>query len=122
MIWSEYASTRPHVAAESPAHEAAKILIRNREALLSDAAGWLYAEGYDLMSIQDMDAALRRVVIFLLNSNGSSVGGDEANQHHVADLLTYLDARMCVPRDMGNPPATSIRDLLRSVTAVVERV
>lgn len=32
---------------------------------------------------------------------------------HVEALLAYLDARLCVPRDMGAPPAAALRALSR---------
>jgi glutathione S-transferase len=111
ILWSQFASKRPYVAS-TPGKEAASGLVRNHKAILVDAANWMDEEGYEIPSDEDLDTALRQIVV-LLSTNGEV----QENNETIVTLLTYLDNRLCVPRDMGILPATSIRKLFRTANA-----
>jgi len=111
--WEAFAASRPHVAA-SPAEEAAARLTRNRAAVAADAVRrGVLGEG-------QVDGALREVAEALV-AHAAEAEAAEAEAETAAAaatpsaeavaLLRYLDARMCVPRDMGAPAAAAIRSL-----------
>jgi glutathione S-transferase len=109
--WSAYAATRPHVA-PSAAAEAASTVVRNRDAILADVA-----KRQPLSDGAGADAALRAVADLLLLTSGGSDGGGGGDggasraTAGVGALASFLDTRMCVPRDMGAPAAAVLKRL-----------
>jgi glutathione S-transferase len=101
-VWKAYASTRPHVAV-SRELECVSFHVRNRDAILEQAAKVLTN-----MSQEELDQALREVLTTLLEGGSSSVTGLSGNAR---DITAFLDERLCVPRDMGVLPATTLRTL-----------
>ena len=95
-IWDDYAATRDYVAS-TPAREAAAAVVRNRDALVADAARF---------GVDDAEGGLLAVAAAL--HEGAALGDDAAGRRGAA----YLDDRLCVPRDMGAPAAAAIRALL----------
>ena len=96
-IWADYADARPYVAA-SAAAEAASVVVRNRAAILADA---------DRFGVQDAEPGLLAVAAALFD--GAPLDDGDAAAKGVA---TYLDDRLCVPRDLGAPSAAALRKLL----------
>lgn len=121
--WREYAKPRPWVA-ESPAAEAAAAIVRNRHAIVRDAQAYgALASGKEGGADEaEYDLALRAVATMLSaapdatdqplkEEGGGGMRGTEATVAGAAALAAYLDDRLCVPRDMGAPPALAIRQL-----------
>ena len=129
-VWSEYAASRPYVA-PTPAKEAASIVLRNRAAIIVDATKRkALAAGGEAAA----ETALRAIA-FLLSEGvpaaaspeqRSDERGDEAAGEAAwadalqrvaaarliddsAALAAFLDRRICVPRDMGAPPASRLK-------------
>ena len=130
-LWASYAAGRPHVA-PSAALEAAAMLMRNVEAVTRDAIQYraLPADS----SASDYDDALRMLVAILMaedsgaegraegslyGATGSVSDGDGAvSAMAVSAMASYLDDRICVPRDMGAPPAAAIREVRARFSAL----
>ena len=105
-VWNQYARTRPHVA-ESPELECAAYYVRNRATIITQAAADIAT-----MSENEIESALLEVLGALLESGGvddpsvvSSLSGN------ARELASYLEERLCVPRDMGALPAAALRTL-----------
>ena len=47
-------------------------------------------------------------------------GGGYERTPGVAAFAAYLDARLCVPRDMGGPPAEELRKLHRRLNGPID--
>ena len=114
-LWKEYISSRPYLAS-TPEEEAASILCRNRKALTTDTMKRI---GKDLFENNetDMDTTLRQLAYVLIEkgktgqiSNVQESLGMESMEA-VASLASFLDERMCVPRDMGEPCAAAFKAL-----------
>ena len=113
--WRAYAASRPDTAA-SPALQAAATIIANRQAIVADARQRPTAYGsvpyiHEAFSATEIDAALR-VLASLLSTSDTD---EEDQRWHwavatpaVDAVAAYLDERVCVPRDMGAPPAAEI--------------
>eukprot|EP00962_Isochrysis_galbana_P051312 scaffold22691_cov101-Isochrysis_galbana.AAC.4 len=105
--WQAYATERPHVA-ESAAAEAAVTMLRNRQAVLQDAA-----RRAGLGDREELDPALRILVGLLAREGGA--GEDDVRVARqiptVGRLAAFLAQRMCVPRDMGAPAAAALQRL-----------
>ena len=101
-LWEAFHSTRPYLAS-SPGKEAASVLLTNRDAIMQDT---LKRAGLSLRELgeEKIDVSMRALaeicstdqeliddIDFILEA----VDG-------VGDLATFLDSRMCVPRDMGS--------------------
>ena len=113
-LWAEYARERPHVA-PSAAAEAAAALERNAAAIVRDAEKQLALPPGT--KAREYEAALRAVAAALLDD----AAVDEARQTpFAAAFLDHLDERICVPRDLGAPPAAAIRALRRRLCDVPE--
>ena len=109
-LWDEYATSRPYVAS-TPSAEAALIMTRNRERILAD----LYkqkAKGLPT-SESESDSILRELVAVLAQTPPSKDYDIDGlnNSNGVGKLASFLDERMCVPRDMGAMSAACIKDL-----------
>ena len=81
-----------------------------RQAILVDAPKWLEEEGYDGDG-DSMEAAMDCIVSLLTKDDRISTDEMAEQLTCASNMLTHLDARMCVPRDMGFLPATTIRRL-----------
>lgn len=113
-LWTEYAASRPYLAA-TPQAEAAAIIKRNREAISADVlkrAGGSALEGLLPSTESDLDEALRALVCVLLDSDE-----DAKSTLGVGTLVSFLDERMCVPRDMGAMSASAIKKLALELSA-----
>ncbi len=109
-IWDLYSSSRPWVASSASA-EAASVMVRNRKAIVKDI-GKRAAAGYPLIAEcteDELDLAMRSIVWLLYQNESDNI---MINPETVASLATYLDERMCVPRDMGCLSATAIKRLI----------
>lgn len=109
-IWDLYSSTRPWVASSASA-EAASVMVRNRKAIVKDI-GKRAAPDYPLIAEctdNELDLALRSMVWLLYQNESDNI---MINVETVASLATYLDERMCVPRDMGCLSAAAIKRLI----------
>ena len=121
-LWASYTSIRPHVG-ESAEAEAASHIIRHREALAIDASTQLS------LPPDELDEAFRALVWLLTRAGGAagSMGAegwagtkDERgirSARRLQDVLRYLDARVCVPRDMGAPAAEALSRWISQITA-----
>mmetsp|Transcript_122 Transcript_122/g.188 ORF Transcript_122/g.188 Transcript_122/m.188 type:complete len:471 (+) Transcript_122:73-1485(+) len=107
-LWNTYASTRPYVA-ETPSAEAALIMTQNKDAILRDTL----KNGSGLLgssSESELDEIMRAMIYILIHQDGEEAK-DAKNVHGVGEFATFLDERMCVPRDMGSMSAASIKYL-----------
>jgi glutathione S-transferase len=112
-LWTEYTASRPYLAA-TPQAEAAAIITRNREAISVDVlerAGGSALKGLPTTE-SDLDVALRALVCVLLENDE-----DAKSTLGVGALATFLDERMCVPRDMGAMSASAIKKLALELSA-----
>ena len=112
-LWTAYAADRDYVA-DTPAVEAAQIITKNREAIITDTVKrattdrtWKETDLPD--SPTEVDETLREMVEVLLNDDSDLL--TNASRRTVGSLAAFLDERMCVPRDMGCPPAATIKVL-----------
>lgn len=112
-LWDAYSAKRDYVA-ESPGAEAARIVTQNREAIVADVVKrattdrqWMETDLPD--SPMAVDETLREMVDVLLNEDGDLL--TNASRRTVGSLASFLDERMCVPRDMGAMPAATIKVL-----------
>ena len=113
-LWAEYARERPHVA-PSAAAEAAAALERNAAAIVRDAEKQLALPPGT--RTREYQAALRAVAAALLDD---AAVDDALRTPFTAAFLEHLDERICVPRDLGAPPAAAIRALRRRLCGVPE--
>ncbi len=127
-VWDAYASTRPWVAS-SPALEAASVMTRNRDAILKDIqkrVGTSSKNKYSELgssSEGDIDEAMRAMICLLCEDEDAfqgsiSMDGAKTYAQIIEDLATYLDDRMCVPRDMGCPSAATIKRLIPRMASI----
>lgn len=126
-LWGQYRSTRGYLA-ETPSAEAAATIVRNREAILKDAerrakfTDW--KNKLPLSTPNIMDDALRALASLLIQE-GEQAGPDAIHAaqnnldpdtlHTVGVLASFLDDRMCVPRDMGPMSAAAIKRIAVSL-------
>jgi hypothetical protein len=107
-LWTEYISSRPYLAA-TPEAEAASTMTRNREAIFGDVLkrpGGSAWKGGLRTTESNLDEALRALVCALLVNDT-----DVKSTPDVGALASFLDERMCVPRDMGAMSASAIKKL-----------
>ncbi len=101
-LWETFSSTRPYVAA-SAREEAAAVLVRNRQAIIKDAAK--NCKDSSLASDEKLEEAMRSLSVVLCGESKFSESTIEACEEacgaEFRSLAAYLDERMCVPRDMG---------------------
>jgi glutathione S-transferase len=112
--WKSYAQGRPYVQS-SPHREAAAIMTRNRQDIVKDAvkqsstAVW---KNKGLPNSEEAaDMALRALVKALLDQEETSADDTSMDRDAVECMATFLDHRMCVPRDMGAMAAATIKNL-----------
>ena len=105
--WKDYASTRPFLAS-NPAAQAALVITRNRKAIVADL---LKRKSANLPSDEsDAEAALESLAQLLLG-NIHVQDLQSSVRKTVGASASFLDERMCVPRDMGAMSAASIKKL-----------
>ena len=123
-LWQAYAKERPYVQS-SPRKEAAAIMTRNRDAIVQDivkqssTSAWKSTHLPDTM--EDADTTLRAMIQTLWSEEEEDPTPPDDSTAAVQCLATFLDHRMCVPRDMGPMAAATIKNLavrLRKATAV----
>lgn len=105
-LWGKYISTRPYLA-PTPSQEAAKIILSKNEAIINDIERQMKfkKEWKQKLSGMNLDQTLRALVDCLIIGEfeeSSSTSG-------VSILASFLDDRMCVPRDMSELSALSIK-------------
>jgi glutathione S-transferase len=115
-IWKVYASTRPYVSAKSPHADAASIIARNRQAILQDTLKRATTAPWNQRGLpetnEQADKALRALAAILLQVHPKEQHDVIANQvDGLATVASFLDERMCVPRDMGAMSAATIKTL-----------
>lgn len=105
-IWDKYSAIRPYVA-DSPGQEAASVLIRNREMIVADILKRMGTKkdknNFDLpVDEKELDFTMRSLACILCDDRYDSDIVEECkNDKSVQVLASFLDERMCVPRDMG---------------------
>ena len=120
-LWETYRYTRSHYLALTPSAEAGKTLLNNREAIVKDTlkrAGSLEGTGIPLDE-KNLDRAMRALATILIygaEADGKydeleQASADAASVDGVYELASFLDERMCVPRDMGAMSAAAIKRL-----------
>ncbi len=127
LTWEEYSATRPWVASTA-SEEAASVLIRNRELIVADVLkqrGKKSGFGFDFdlpteSEVTELDEAMRSLATILCQDSDSFRYDDDIVQEckgtkYVKALASFLDHRMCVPRDMGTFSAASIKRLASSL-------
>jgi glutathione S-transferase len=103
-VWEQYSATRAYVAS-TPQAEAGAIIVKNRAALLKDTLKRASSWGDDLSTTEEgIDEALRGLSQMLME------GKVDANPP-VRALASFIDERMCIPRDMGAMSAASIKKI-----------
>lgn len=107
-VWRAFADGRPHVA-PSAAEELAARVTRNRAQIAADARPSVGDDGA-------VDAGLRALVALLLAPPDEPPADELAEL--AAPLAEYLEARVCVPRDVGEPPAAVLRALARRLGVI----
>jgi glutathione S-transferase len=118
-LWTTYAKNRPHVASTPHAH-AALVMVRNRHAIVADAAKRLEEDP------SRVDESLRQLSHHLIvrgsdnearatthetSSPPTCDDDDEVVDVSVVRMARFLSDRMCVPRDMGAMPAACIQEI-----------
>ena len=103
---------------------------RNRAAIVADAAKRRALAG---ASEAEIDEALRGVAALLLGIYAPDLLSDYPfsdlvldredafageGDFAIATLASFLDKRMCVPRDMGAPAAASIKSLANNLDSI----
>lgn len=115
-LWKDFVASRPYISPKGPSAEAAAVLVRNYGLIAKDAAYWIN-ENYGGHSNPSLDNnaihdALKAIALALFTMNdGESDGNYLWDMVGVAEVLAYLDHRICVPRDMGAHSAAAIRSL-----------
>lgn len=116
-IWNAYREGRSWVAS-SPSREAAHVMVRNREAIVMDALKRANGENQLPTTEEELDQVIRAMVCALDDIDGV-FDRELINQcrgtRGVKALASFLDERMCVPRDMGSFSAAAIKRLAAEV-------
>ncbi|KAJ8605498.1 hypothetical protein CTAYLR_000017 [Chrysophaeum taylorii] len=100
-VWRAYARGRNDVGT-TPSREVATRLVRNRDAILRDAV-----RTGAVRDLEVADDGLRRCVAYFLDDDAV----DDPDNANAALVARYLSDRVCVPRDMGAPPAAALHAL-----------
>ena len=109
-VWDEYiSSARPWMAA-TPAAEASSTIVRNRSYILKDILK-RSPQGMDMDDEESIDLAIRALAAILSDTLSEEDLAECKSVSGVSALATFLDDRMCVPRDMGSMSAASIKRL-----------
>ena len=100
-----------------PGHDAASVVIRNREKILQDTLKRNPQKGVLSDDNDELDATLRALAYVLCYEDADAHENEHTHEHEedadrslaqtfkedrrVQALASFLDERMCVPRDMG---------------------
>merc|ERR1711920_274451 len=107
LLWKEYISSRSHVA-DTSSKEAAATIFKNRDAIQRDIGKRLsITPKWKSKLPKDIDLSLRTLVLTLVQNEGNIINGSIGNGAEA--LASFLDERMCVPRDMGAMSAAAIK-------------
>jgi len=113
-LWDEYRIERPYLAPTASA-EAAATIVRNREAIIADVEKQCK---FDMkwqaeLSGNDIDMSLRELAALLVVDIKTiiRISRDANLKRQVGSMASFLDERLCVPRDMGSMSAFSIRQI-----------
>ncbi|KAJ1461475.1 hypothetical protein M885DRAFT_507495 [Pelagophyceae sp. CCMP2097] len=116
VLWRAYAAERDGLG-RSPAREVATRIVRNSDAISKDALK------IAAISPEDADEGLRCLAALLLDDKNCVEGPpfpatpDSPELANAARCAAYLVDRLCVPRDMGAPPAAALRRLAKRLAA-----
>lgn len=107
-LWKDYASSRPYLAG-TPQAEAALVMTRNREAIVTDTLKRASTSAWKDKGLptneSDLDGTMREMTQILIE------GRSDSESAQVGALASFLDERMCIPRDMGGMSASAIKQL-----------
>ena len=94
-------------------------MIRNRELIVKDVAKRVGVKSniFDLPSNEkDLDLAMRSLACILCDDRYDKETVEECkNDSYVKSIASFLDERMCVPRDTGAMNAACIKRLAASL-------
>jgi glutathione S-transferase len=111
-VWTDYAKDRVYVE-RTPHREAAAIITRNRGAISQDVCKQSKMPNWKGRGLPDSpesaEAALRELVAVLIHEGPLEELAFSADD--VSSVATFLDERICVPRDMGAMSAATIKNL-----------
>ena len=111
-VWKQHTSKYPYVAS-TPYLEVASIITRNHEAICQDIIKQSGKPAWNNWGLPDSlssaDLAIRKLVTLLID--GGDINSLHPGGEDVGVLATFLDERMCVPRDMGFMSAAVIKNL-----------
>jgi len=134
-IWDRFALNRPWIM-DSPSREVCAIIAHNRKAIMMDMLkrNWksqgssgsseIDNEGEGNKKIneeEEVDVTLRALICKLLIDTELSEKQEQVEkndhfdyeeQHMIQTAASFLDQRMCVPRDMGIPCASVMKRLI----------
>jgi hypothetical protein len=109
-LWDLYRAQRPYLAS-TPQAEAGATIIRNRDAILGDALKRAADWGQGLPETEsEIDYAMRYLCRELIQGNQET----QFSPPVVKIMASFLDDRMCVPRDMGAMSAAAIKHIANS--------
>ena len=117
-VWDKYASIRPQVAPSPGEGTAASVSTRNQELIAMDVAknSGKKTNEFDLpLDEEALDITMRSLACLLSGKADDDVITECKNDPHVKALASFLDYRMCVPRDMGALSAACIKRLAASL-------
>lgn len=119
-LWDEYRTTRPYLA-NTPSAEAGRVLMSNREAIITDTlkrVDSLKDAGIPLdeKGLDNAMRALASILIYGTEEDGqydemATAAKEARDVEGVFAMAKFLDQRMCVPRDMGMMSADAIKRL-----------
>lgn len=112
VLWRDYARSRQEVAL-SPALQAVAVIVANRQAIVDDARRRPMVYGrvpfvHDAFSAEQIETALRTLASLLTAAADDRKWRRAPATPAVKEVAAYLDERLCVPRDMGAPPAAEV--------------
>mmetsp|Transcript_12318 Transcript_12318/g.29610 ORF Transcript_12318/g.29610 Transcript_12318/m.29610 type:complete len:481 (-) Transcript_12318:24-1466(-) len=129
-VWKTYKESRRNngqvvvVVANTPHEEAASVVVQNRQRLVEDimkqqsrlktkSTNSNYVSYLEALpsSYDQLDDLLLELALLLKDTgqNGLKEPDTKAASESVTCLASFLDERMCVPRDMGCMPASTIK-------------
>lgn len=109
ILWQSYSASRPYLA-NTPSSQAAQIICGNRKAILADTLK--RADNHpDLPDSEEaLDETMRDLVEVLLGLEDETSLTNDCRRT-VGVLVSFLNERMCVPRDMGSLSAAALERL-----------
>ena len=133
-VWDKYKeesrsrSRNAKVVANTPHEEAASIIVENRQKIVDDILKqqqqqsrsnskyrpYLEALSSSISSRDELDDLLLHLAVILKDTGRNGLKepdntSEDKSQEKIISLASFLDERMCVPRDMGCMPASTIK-------------